>query len=108
MTLWRWLKNDAQFQAAYNAWQQDALATARGRMLALTDGALTAVGKAMARGDGRLAMRVLERMGIAEVPTPGATEVEEVERRQKVDRRKREVKIKKEEERVADEEDMVG
>src|SRR2546421_677969 len=48
MTLYRWLKSDATFQAAYNAWRRDALATARGRMLALTDVAVTAVGKAMA------------------------------------------------------------
>src|SRR5260221_559194 len=46
-TLYRWLKSDAQFQAAYNAWQQDALATARARMLGLTDVALTSLGKAM-------------------------------------------------------------
>src|SRR5207244_3791667 len=36
-TLYRWLKNDATFLAAYNAWQQDAVATARGRMLGITD-----------------------------------------------------------------------
>jgi hypothetical protein len=46
-TLYRWLKHDPEFQAAYNAWQQDAIATARGRLLALTDTAVTAVGKAM-------------------------------------------------------------
>src|SRR5205807_2282667 len=70
-TLYRWLKNDPAFLAAYNAWQQDALATARGRLLALTDSAVLAVGKAMGKGDGRLALRLLERMGIADRPAPG-------------------------------------
>jgi hypothetical protein len=97
MTLHRWLKNDAQFQAAYNAWQQDAIATARGRMLALTDAAVTSVHKAMLRGDGRLALRVLEKMGVAEAVTPGPTEVEAVQRRQELERRKEELDRVKEE-----------
>src|SRR5947209_6027615 len=50
-TLYRWLKSDPEFLAAYNAWQQDAVATARGRLLALTDSAVSAVGKAMGKGD---------------------------------------------------------
>ncbi len=36
-TIYRWLKGDAAFVAAFNAWQQDMLDTARGRLLALTD-----------------------------------------------------------------------
>ena len=101
VTLHRWLKSDATFQAAYNAWQQDALATARGRMLALTDAAVTAVAKAMSRGDGRLALRLLEKLGAAERATPGATDVEEVKREQALERRKRDVELRKKESTVA-------
>lgn len=90
-TLYRWLKNEPAFQAAFNAWQHDAVATARGRLLALTDIAVTAVGKAMQRGDGRLALKVLERMGIAERPTPGPTDAEEVKREQVMEKRGREI-----------------
>ena len=69
-TIYRWMKEDPAFIAAYNAWQRDLLATARGKMLALTDVALVALGKALGQGDGKLALRVLEKMGIAERPTP--------------------------------------
>jgi hypothetical protein len=96
-TLYRWLKNDAEFAAAYNAWQQDAIATARGRLLALTDTAVTAVGNAMQRGDGRLALRVLERIGIAERPKPGATDAAELKREMAMERRQREADRKAEE-----------
>ena len=108
MTLYRWLKNDVQFQAAYNAWQQDAVATARGRMLGVTDVAVMSLARALSReagqpvqlaavAQGRLALRVLERMGIADRPTPGPTEVEELERRRDLERRKHEnLKLKEE------------
>jgi hypothetical protein len=90
-TLHRWMKEDATFQAAYNAWQRDALVTARGRLLALTERAVTAVEKAMEKGDGRLAMRLLEKMGLTDPPKPGPTEVEEVRREQARDKRRVEV-----------------
>jgi hypothetical protein len=119
MTLYRWLKNDVQFQAAYNAWQRDAIATGRGRMLGITDAALASLGRALASGgdgggyqppsmaavaQGRLALRVLEKMGIADRPSPGPTEAEDVEHEQEMERRKREVARYKEEDDVLGEE----
>ncbi len=85
MTLYRWLKQDPRFAAAYNAWQQDVLATARGRLLALTDTAVTTVGNAMRSGDARAALVVLKAMGIMERPTPGPTEPDDVRRAQKIE-----------------------
>ena len=105
-TLYRWLKHDPEFQAAFNAWQQDVMATARGRLLALTDTAVTAVGKAMLQGDGRLALKLLERMGIAEPPQPGATDVDELKREQTLERKKQEIARRQEEDRVILEEMM--
>ena len=64
------------------------------------------LGRALLGGvvDGRLALRVLERMGVAEPPTPGPTDVEELEWRQELERRKEEVAKKKDEEAVMREE----
>src|SRR5579872_1365044 len=62
MTLHRWLKQDAEFVAAYNAWQEETLASARGRLLALADTAVTTVANAMRNGDARAAMAVLKAM----------------------------------------------
>lgn len=79
MTLHRWLKQDAAFVAAYNAWQQDALASARGRLLALADTAVTTVGNAMRAGDARTAVTVLKAMGTLEKPVAGSTDVKVVQ-----------------------------
>src|ERR1035437_595688 len=55
MTLYRWMNRDARFQAAYNAWQLDALTAARTRLLAATDDAVTTVVNAV-RTDPRIAL----------------------------------------------------
>ena len=89
-TVYRWLKHDPAFLAAYNAWQADAIATARGRLLALTDAAVTTVHRSLQRGDGRLALKLLERLGIADRPTPGPTDPEDVKREQAVEQKNRE------------------
>jgi hypothetical protein len=87
-TLYRWLKGDAAFVAAYNAWQRDVRDTARGRILALSDLALTTVAKAMSRGDARTALRILEATGALKLPEPGSTDPADIERLQKLERTK--------------------
>ena len=100
VTLYRWLKHDLTFLAAYNAWQHDAIATARGRLLALTDTAVTTVQNAIVKGDGRLAMNLLIRLGIADRPTPGSTEVADLEAEESLSRRRQEIERRKEVDRV--------
>jgi hypothetical protein len=51
----------------------------------------------MARGDGRLALKVLERIGIADRPTPGPRDAEDVKREQDLEKRKRDVERRKKE-----------
>lgn len=99
-TLYRWLKGDAQFVAAYNAWQADAIATARGRLLAMTDLAVATVGKAMSRGDAKTAVAVLKAMGVMERPSVGPVEAEEVKRVADLEERKRVVEQLREEAKV--------
>jgi hypothetical protein len=99
-TLYRWLKGDAQFVAAYNAWQADAIATARARLLAMTDLAVATVGKAMSRGDAKTAVAVLKAMGVMKRPNVGPVEVEEVKRVQDLEERKRALERAREKARV--------
>jgi hypothetical protein len=94
-TLYRWLKGDAKFLAAYNAWQQDALATARGRLLAMSDLAVTTVGKAMNAGDSKTALAVLKSLGVMDRVQPGPTDPEEVVREQALERQVKEFEEKK-------------
>jgi hypothetical protein len=83
-TLYRWLKTDVNFQAAYNAWQHDAIATARGKVLALTDAAIDAVRRALVKGDAKTALVILKSTGILDRPEPGSTDPEEVQARQAI------------------------
>ncbi len=81
-TIYRWLKGDAAFVAAFNAWQQDMLDTARGRLLALTDTAVTAVAKSMEKGDAKTALVLLKHLGALRRATPGPTDPADVQRQQ--------------------------
>jgi len=100
MTLYRWLKDDMCFRASYNAWQQDTLVTARGRLLGLADAAVTAVANAVHGGDHKLALRLLERMDIARPAKPGSANVEDVERKEHIRRVKQEAKFYDEQNRA--------
>jgi hypothetical protein len=84
ITLYRWLKHDAKFQAAYNAWQQDLMSSARTRILAMTDTATTTVARAV-QTDARVALTVLKSMGILDRVTIGSTDPKEIARRQKIE-----------------------
>ena len=104
MTLYRWLNHDPAFQAAFNAWQRDVLSTARGQLTAMTRDALAAVMGAIRGGDARLAWKLLESQGVTAKPVAGPTDVEELRRREELERKKREIGERKERNRVAKEE----
>ena len=92
MTLYRWLNHDAKFQAAYNAWQQDAVLNARTKVLSMADTAVNTVGHAL-KTDARLAFRFLQSLGTLTHPTPGPTDPTEVAQRMRADRQKAEAKL---------------
>ena len=96
MTLYRWLKGDAVFQAAFNAWQNDLLDTARARVLSLTDLAVTTVARSMGRGDGKTALRILERVGVLDRAQPGSTDATEIARQQKLTQKRAEIAARSE------------
>jgi hypothetical protein len=104
VTVWRWMKEDATFQAAFNAWARDQVATTKARVLRMGPQAATAVEKGMARGDARLALRVLENLGFMDRPHVGPTEVQEVERSAKRKDRIRKARERKAEVRIEQEE----
>jgi hypothetical protein len=106
MTLYRWLKADAAFSAAYNAWQKDILDTARARLLALSDLAVSTVAKSMAQGDARTAVKLLQSLGALELPQPGSTDPDEILRVQKLERMKAQTALRKAETRAQLEADL--
>jgi hypothetical protein len=84
LTLYRWMKNDADFRAVYNAWQADALLSAKTKLLALADRAMDCVAGAVGH-DARIAVTVLKSLGVMEAPKPGATDPKEVEMDMKIE-----------------------
>jgi hypothetical protein len=79
MTLYRWLHHDPKFQAAYSAWQLDAITGAQTKLLAMTDTAVNTVGRAV-KSDARIAVTLLKAVGALDRPRPGSTDPEEVQR----------------------------
>lgn len=87
-------------RAAFNAWQKDVLDTARGRLLALSDLAVTTVAKSMVRGDAKTALKILQSLGTLDRAQPGSTDPKEIERLQKLERQKAQTEVRKAEARA--------
>jgi transposase-like protein len=62
-TIHRWIKNDATFRAAYEEWQEEALASVRSRLLALTDRATDSIEQSVKAGNSAVSMQVLKSLG---------------------------------------------
>lgn len=77
-TLYRWLKSDPTFRAAYNEWHQQMRRSTESKLLTLTDTATDAIKRSMMTGDGRLAFAFLKGMGLIREYEPGPVEPEEV------------------------------
>jgi DNA invertase Pin-like site-specific DNA recombinase len=100
MTLYRWLREDPAFQAAYNAWQSDVLCTAQGQLLAGTRDAVAAVLSAIRLGDTRLAWKLLESQGVTARPQPGSADLAELQRRAEMEQKKQEIAERREQNQV--------
>jgi hypothetical protein len=99
-TLYRWLKGDPAFVAAYNAWQKDVRDTARGRILALSDLAITTIAKAITQGDTRSALKILKATGALTHKDPGSTDPDEIQRVQRLERLKAQTALRRAENRA--------
>jgi len=107
-TMFRWLKSDAHFQAAYNRWQHEVQSSCHSRLLALTDKAVDVIDMSLTTNDARMAMQLLKGMGMIKEKPAGATESMEVLGQQIVDRQRRSNAMKREAAEVAREEAELG
>ncbi|HXE56009.1 MAG TPA: hypothetical protein VN541_23485 [Tepidisphaeraceae bacterium] len=64
VTVYRWVKSDPNFRAAYNAWRQEMAESAQSRLLKLADKAVDCVERAIDNNDSATAVTVLAKMGI--------------------------------------------
>ena len=97
-TVYRWMKTDPNFEAAYNAWQADVTATVKAQLLAAAGVAVKAVVRSMAGGDAKTAMALLKQLGMIAPPKPGYVEPEKVARAQRAERERAEMQLFTEEE----------
>ncbi len=104
VAIYRWLKQDAAFQAAYNQWHDQLQESCRSRLQALTDKATDALEKALEAGDARTAMQLLKGMGMIKERASGPTDVEEVEHSLAVKEKRKGLRMRRESARVRDEE----
>ncbi len=77
-TLYRWLKSDPTFRAAYNDWHNQMRKSAQSRLLAMTETAADAIQRSMMTGDGRLAFAFLKGMGLIREYKAGSGDPEKV------------------------------
>ena len=78
VTLYRWVRADAAFRAAYNAWQAEMADSARARLLKLTDQAVDVVEAALRRNDEKTAVPMLKDLGVLRPRRRGSTDAEVV------------------------------
>lgn len=73
-TVYRWLRTDVAFRAAYSAWQQEVLNSAQSRLLEALDDAVTTIRDAVAEGNTELAMKLIQGFSALRRPEPNPME----------------------------------
>jgi len=63
-TIYRWMKDDVQFCAAYNQWRDETEEFGRSRLAMLTEAAIDSLEAALKAGDARAAMQLLIQLGL--------------------------------------------
>jgi AcrR family transcriptional regulator len=96
MTIYRWLKDDAHFRAAYNQWMDEMAMSCRSRMMMMTEKALATIERAIDGGDARMAMQLLNGAGRFTPAIDADVEAADVERRRKLERKRKRIAMEKE------------
>jgi AcrR family transcriptional regulator len=99
-TLYRWLKTDAVFRAAYNQWHEQLEQSARSRLLVLSGVATETVREAMLKGDAKVAMQLLEKLGLIRPSGTILTETDEVQQRATLDTKKKRMDMEAEDRKL--------
>lgn len=83
-TVYRWLKDDANFCAAYNAWRRELMESAKTRVLAMADDAVDTIHNAILAGNVNASLAVAKSMGLLAKPRVGPDEPHRVAHRRRV------------------------
>jgi hypothetical protein len=99
-TIYRWMKHDPAFRAAYNQWHEQMIESGRSRLLMLVDTAADSLRKALEAGDSKAALELLRGMGVLKARAAGPTDAEEIRRLNDLERRRKEIELGRAEESV--------
>jgi hypothetical protein len=99
-TLYRWIKSNPIFAAAYHRWLNEQEETGRGRLAAAVDRAAALVVQAVDNGDVRTAMELLKNLGTLRPLERRSTDPTEIERRRALAETKRVNKLEADERNV--------
>lgn len=88
-TIYRWLKTDPAFAAAYNRWHGEMEESVRARLMMLGDKAAGALEKALEAGDAKSALQLLKGMGLIRPTPPRESDEAEIRRQMELERKKR-------------------
>ena len=82
-TVYRWLKEDANFCAVYNAWRRELAQSAQTRLLAMADDALDTIHGAILTGHVNASLTVAKSMGLLTKPRIGPDDPERIARKRR-------------------------
>lgn len=82
-TVYRWLNDDAQFCAVYNAWRRELEQSAKTRLLAMADDAIDTIHGAILTGHVNASLTVAKSMGLLTKPRIGPDDPERILRKRR-------------------------
>jgi hypothetical protein len=106
-TIYRWLKHDPVFLAAYNQWHDQIQESCRSRLMLLQEKAIDTVERTLEKGDGKVAMQLLKGMGVIGAKPVGAIDAQEASERIDLDKEKRRVDLEFDKWLLREQEDMI-
>jgi predicted DNA-binding protein YlxM (UPF0122 family) len=99
-TVFRWIKSDPVFAAAYNQWHAEMEESCRSQLAMLAEAATSAVRGALERGDARMGMQLLKGLGLIAPVENRVMDAEEIGRRNVLEEKRRKNKLEEEERRL--------
>jgi hypothetical protein len=96
-TIYRWIKEDATFAAAYNAWHESLKESCRGSIAALLGKSAATLHKAVEGGDAKIALAVLSKTGMLDKEKDRNTDEEEIRREAAIAKKNRDGKLRRRE-----------
>jgi winged helix-turn helix protein len=102
-TVYRWMKDDEKFEAAFNEWRRGLLRLGRARALGMSEAALDTVRGAIEKGNASVALQVAKSLGLFAQGKVGPEEPGEVVMKRARDAKGKKVRIARKERALTEE-----